>query len=310
MTNPFVPSATERSSVTLGLQPRWHAHPYNRPELYRLTAVLGWLPRRMRLRLARRVGRLAQSFLPGERAVIRKTMGVMTGATGRQLDELTVGVFGEFAMCFSDLISASRHPKRLGAYVGAIQGIGVDRLEGLDGGPVISLTAHIGNWEMAGRILAQHSARPTHVVVAVEEAPVLERWLRRGGGGLRFVPRSRPTVSLTLMAALRRGEAVGLQGDRALGNRGDVSVPFFGRPAPFPLGPFQLARAAAVPLLPAFCTLDGDGRYVLRVFEPLTIKRGGEEDALRAWVAMLESLVGQKPTQWFNFFDIWNPFGE
>jgi Kdo2-lipid IVA lauroyltransferase/acyltransferase len=296
--------------VTLGLQPRWHAHPYNRAELYRLTAALGWLPRRMRLRLARRVGRLAQSFLPGERAVIRKTMGVMTGATGRRLDELTVDVFGEFAMCFSDLISASRHPKRLGAYVGAIRGIGVDRLEGLDGGPVISLTAHIGNWEMAGRILAQHSARPTHVVVAVEEAPVLERWLRRDGSGLRFVPRSRPTVSLTLMAALRRGEAVGLQGDRALGNRGDVSVPFFGRPAPFPLGPFQLARAAAVPLLPAFCTLDGNGRYVLRVFEPLTIKRGGEGDALRTWVAMLEGLVGQKPTQWFNFFDIWNPFGE
>jgi lauroyl/myristoyl acyltransferase len=307
MANPVETPRQSEDRASRGL-PRWHAHPYNRAELYRLTAALGWLPRRMRLRLARRVGRLAQSFLPGERAVIRKTMGIMTGATGRRLDELTVGVFGEFAMCFSDLISASRHPKRLNGYVGAIRGIGVDRLQGLDG-PVISLTAHIGNWEMAGRILAQHSARPTHVVVAVEEAPVLERWLRRDGSGLRFVSRSRPTVSLTLMAALRRGEAVGLQGDRALGTRGDVAVPFFGRPAPFPLGPFQLARAAAVPLLPAFCTLDPDGRYILRVFEPLTIKRGGEEAALRAWVGMLEGLVGQKPTQWFNFFDIWNPFG-
>ena len=181
-------------------------------------------------------------------------------------------------------------------------------LEGLDG-PVISLTAHIGNWEMAGRILAQHSARTTHVVVAVEEAPVLERWLRRNGSGLHFVPRSEPTVSLTLMAALRRGEAVGLQGDRALGNRGDVPVPFFGSPAPFPIGPFQLARAAAVPIVPAFCTLDTDGRYVLKVFEPLKVVRGGEEDALRAWVGMLERLVAQKPTQWFNFFDIWSPFG-
>jgi len=111
------------------------------------------------------------------------------------------------------------------------------------------------------------------------------------------------------MAALRRGESVALQGDRALGNRGDVLVPFFGHQAPFPIGPFQLARAAAVPLVPAFCTLDGDGRYALRVLEPLTIVRGGEEDALRVWVAMLERLVAQKPTQWFNFFDIWNPFG-
>ena len=306
MDNPLEPSPQREDRVSQGLPPRWYAHPYNRAELYRLTAALGWLPRRVRLGLARRVGHFALSFLPGERAVVQKTLGVMTGATGRRLDELTVEVFGEIAMCFSDLISASRRPARLRAYVGAMRG--VERLHGLDGA-VVSLTAHIGNWELAGRILAQRSAGTTHVVVAVEEARVLERWLRRAGGGVRFVPRSHPTVSLALMAALRRGESVALQGDRALGNRGDVSVPFFGHQAPFPIGPFQLARAAAVPLVPAFCTLDGDGRYALRVLEPLTIVRGGEEDALRVWVAMLERLVAQKPTQWFNFFDIWNPFG-
>ncbi len=306
MDNPLIPSLQREDRESQGPSPRWYAHPYNRVELYRLTAALGWLPRRMRLGLARRVGHLAFSFLPGERAVVQKTLGVMTGATGRRLDELTVEVFGEFAMCFSDLISASRRPARLGAYVGAMRG--VERLQGLDGA-VVSLTAHIGNWELAGRILAQRSAGTTHVVVAVEEARVLERWLRRDGGGVRFVPRSHPTVSLALMAALRRGESVALQGDRALGNRGDVSVPFFGHQAPFPIGPFRLARAAAVPLVPAFCTLDANGRYALRVLEPLTIVRGGEEDALRVWVAMLERLVAQKPTQWFNFFDIWNPFG-
>ena len=125
-----------------GLPPRWYAHPYNRVELYRLTAALGWLPRRARLGLARRIAHLALSFLPGERAVVRKTLGVMTGATGRRLDGLTVEVFGEFAMCFSDLISASRRPARLGSYVGAMWG--VERLQGLDGS-VVSLTAHIGN---------------------------------------------------------------------------------------------------------------------------------------------------------------------
>ena len=214
----------------------------------------------MRLRLARRVGRLAQSFLPGERAVIRKTMEVMTGATGRRADELTVGVFGEFAMCFSDLISASRHPKRLGAYVGAIQGIRVDRLEGLDGSPVISLTAHIGNWEMAGRILAQHSARPTHVVVAVEEAPVLERWLRRDGSGLRFVTHSQPTVSLTLMAALRRGRRWGSRATRPSAIAAMWRCRSSGRPAPFPVGPFSSRAPPACPCCPrsARSTTTGD----------------------------------------------------
>jgi Kdo2-lipid IVA lauroyltransferase/acyltransferase len=285
--------------------PRWYSHAYNRAELYRLAAAMGWLPRPARLGLARAVGRGARRLFPAERAVVRSTLEVMTGATGARLDELTVGVFRDFAMCFSDLVTTNRQPStRLTAHVSEARG--TERLDGLEGG-MISLTAHVGNWEMAGRLLALRSARPTHVVVAEEEIRALERWVRRDGDGVRFVPRTMPTVSLQLVTALRRGEVVAVQGDRALGTRGDALVPFFGRPAPFPLGPFILARALRVPLVPAFCTLGPDHRYAVTVPEPLTVAAGGEEEALRAWVALLEETVRRHPTQWFNFFDIWNP---
>jgi lauroyl/myristoyl acyltransferase len=117
-------------------------------------------------------------------------------------------------------------------------------------------------------------------------------------------------VSLELLAALRRGEVVGVQGDRALGTRGDVEVPFFGRPARFPLGPFRLSSAVKVPLLPAFCLLDSQYRYVVKIAEPFIAARGEEEAAARTWVAALEAIVREYPTQWFNFFDIWTLFGE
>ncbi|PYN06665.1 MAG: hypothetical protein DME06_18205 [Candidatus Rokuibacteriota bacterium] len=277
------PSAAPREIPTRAARPRWYAHPYNRAEIYRLAAAMAWLPRATRLGLARRVGLLASRVMPAERAVVGKTLGLVTGATGRRLEEITAQVFGEFAMCFSDLLQP---PGRLLAHVGTPTGVGhLRRLEG----PVISLTAHVGNWDLAGRLLARHSARPTHVVVAVEDTPMLERWLRRDGDGLRFVPRVHPTVSLTL--------------------GGDVSVPFFGRPAPFPVGPFRLAGAVGVPVLPAFCTLAPDRRYAVTILEPLAVTRGGEEDALRAWVAALERVVRERPTQWFNFFDIWSPLG-
>jgi lauroyl/myristoyl acyltransferase len=268
---------------------------------------MGWfLPRPARLGLARWLGRLAPWFLPAERSAIRATLARVTGTRGARLNELTLGVFREFAMCFSDLLSTNRQPLgQLQAHIAAVRG--TERMGELTGG-VISLTAHVGNWELAGRLLAQRSARPTHVVVAEEEARALERWVRRNGDGVRFVPRSRPTVSLGLVAALRRGEVVALQGDRALGNRGDMPVPFFGTPAPFPIGPFVLARAAGAPIVPAFCLLDGDHRYAMTVFEPLTVPPGGEEKALRAWVAILEDVVRRRPTQWFNFFDVWHPF--
>jgi predicted LPLAT superfamily acyltransferase len=103
---------------------------------------------------------------------------------------------------------------------------------------------------------------------------------------------------------------VALQADRALGNGGDVWIPFFGRPAPFPLGPFHLARAAGVPVVPAFCILDARRRYEVRIAAPIAVRRGEEAAAAWAWVAVLESVVRAHPTQWFNFFDTWDPFAE
>ena len=48
----------------------------------------------------------------------------------------------------------------------------------------------------------------------------------------------------------------------------------------------------------------------MTVATPITVGRGEEEAAARAWVALLEKILSEHPTQWFNFFDVWSPFGE
>lgn len=302
-----VPTTTRWTGAgTAVSHPRWYWHPYNRAWLYRLAEALAWLPRPARLRLARSLGRRAPPFLPAERAAVRAALARISGARGARLDALTGEVFGAFAMCFSDLVSTNREPvEHLPRYLASVTG--AEHVHALTGG-LVCLTAHVGNWELAGRLLAWRAARTTHVVVA-PDAPELDRWVRRDGDGVRFVARGRPAVGAELLAALRRGEVVALQGDRALGDRGDVRLPFFGEPAPFPLGPFVLARAAGVPVVAAFCLQDRSGRYHLRVVPPVAIVRGEEEAAARAWVERLEAVVRGHPTQWFNFFDLWNPFG-
>jgi lauroyl/myristoyl acyltransferase len=284
--------------------PRWHFHSYNRAALYRIAEALSIVPRGARLALARGLGRLAPRFLPREQLAVRRALEVITGASGARLAQLATSVFRNFAMCFSDLVSTNRRPAaELAEYLASVSG--AEHLDGLSGG-IVSVTAHVGNWELAGRLLAGRSARRTHVVVA-PDAPDLGRWVRRDGDGMRFVARRSPAIGIELLAALRRGEVVAVQGDRALGTRGDLAIPFFGRPALFPLGPFLLARAARAAVVPAFCLLDDAHRYRVQVAKPIFVERGDEEAAAGAWVAALEDVVREHPTQWFNFFDVWSP---
>jgi lauroyl/myristoyl acyltransferase len=172
---------------------------------------------------------------------------------------------------------------------------------------VVLLTAHLGNWEFAGRLLSSRGGRTAHVVLSAEQDAALERYLRLDGPQLRFVTRHRATSTLGLLAALRRAELVAMQADRPSGGRGDAIVPFFGEPAAFPLGPFILARAADAAVVPAFCAMAPGGRYRLEIDPPIWVKPGEEHAGLATVVAALERVVRVYPTQWFNFFDAWSP---
>jgi len=287
--------------------PRWHAHRFNRAPVYRaavaLTAVL---PRRARLGVACALADALAGRFAAERAVIERTVRrVLPAATAAERARVVTDVFRHFAMCFADLVAANRG-RRAARLLAGVEGEAHVRAAASGGRGVVVVTAHVGNWELGGRLLARRLARPTHVVVAAEPDPRVERFLRGGPGPVRFVRRGAPTAALSLVPALRRGEVVALQGDRALGTRGDATVPFFGADAAFPLGPFVLARAAGVAVLPAFCLLGADRRYTVRVGAPLEVPAGGEADAQTRWVGALEAVVARHPEQWFNFFDVWS----
>ena len=266
------------------------AHWLNRAPLYRVAAALaGTLPRRARLSLAAAVGAALTRACPHETRVVAENLahvvpGLAADARARQVRAL----FSHFAMCFADLVTTNRTCAAPETLLGPGEG-----------------DAHVDH-VLAGRTLvARGGGRRLHVVMAPEVDPAVERLLR-GRAPVRFVTLRTPADAVPLVAALRRGEIVGMQGDRALGHRGDVAVDFFGAPAPFPLGPFLLARAAGVPVLPAFCVLRPDARYTVIVQPPISVDRSAEEAALRRWVAGLATVIARYPTQWFNFFDRWS----
>lgn len=286
-------------------RPTWHAHGLNRAGLYRVAAVAGtWLPRPTRLRLAASLaGRLRPLFASEWDVVLRNAARIAPTSSAAARHTLAADVFRHFAMCFSDLIVTNRRDPD--ALVARLEGQPYVDEAARGGQGLIVLTAHLGNWDLGGRLAARITGRPTHVVMEAELDPRLERLLRTESSRVRFMTRRRPTDVLGLVSALRRGELVAMQGDRAIGGRSDVAVPFFGAPARFPLGPFLLARASRAPVVPAFCVMQPDHRYCVRLRDPITVETGGEVGALMRWVTVLEEAVRDWPEQWFNFFDCW-----
>ena len=290
--------------------PDYYSHGLNRVAYYRLAAaVAGALPRPVRQRLARGLGRLLARAVPAERRAVRANLSrVLAGAPPAEIEARASETFANFGAFFADLLTLNRGP-------GADLRAHVARADGehhLDsalaaGRGVVLLTAHLGNWELAGRLLSMRGPRTAHVVLSAEQDRALERYLRLDGPQLRFVTRRHATSTLGLLAALRRGELVAMQADRPTGGRGDALVPFFGEPAAFPLGPFVLARATGAAVVPAFCAMIPGGRYRLEIDPPIWVKPGEELTGLAAVVAVLERVIRAYPTQWFNFFDAWSP---
>ena len=220
-------------------------------------------------------------------------------------------VASHFAAWVDFLAFATRPPADAARLVEGV--IGYSHIvEGrLRGKGVLLLTAHLGNWEIGGLMLAQMK-QPIHVVLVPDIFPGVERQRRRlheacGVVEIRvdrsFVP------TLAVLRVLSQNGIVAMQGDRDFDNTG-VAMRFFGREAYFPRGPLRVAMASGATVLPAFIVRMPDGRYRAIVEEPLLVESGEDRDLslrrnLERYVAILERYVGQYPDQWYCFFPFW-----
>ena len=122
-----------------------------------------------------------------------------------------------------------------------------------------------------------------------------------------------PDIMLAIGEAVAGGAMVALLVDRVQPGSPALAIPFLGRPAPWPLAPWQLAAALQVPIVLAFGLYRGGNRYEL-LFEPFSdgvrLPRGERVRALPAliarYVARLEHHARRAPFNWFNFYPFWD----
>jgi KDO2-lipid IV(A) lauroyltransferase len=169
---------------------------------------------------------------------------------------------------------------------------------------------HMGNWDAAGRWVANH-----YKIVAVAEVlrprQMYELFLQhRLDLGMEIVPLSEDrSAGLRLTQMLADNYVVALVADRDLGGRG-VACDMFGRIRRLPPGPALLSLSTGAPLLscPTYTT---DTGWVTRISEPLEVERSGKmrEDVTtltRLLAADWERAIAGKVTDWHMFQPAWD----
>jgi KDO2-lipid IV(A) lauroyltransferase len=183
----------------------------------------------------------------------------------------------------------------------------VDRL--ISGEPVIILTGHYGNWEMAGYLFGLFGF-PTYSVARTLDNPHLDRYLRsfREQTGQKLIPKSGGYDQI--LEVLRSGRPLSMLADQDAGQRG-LFVEFFGRPASTHKAIALLAIEHQVPVAVGVACRVGPGfRYEIRcadIIDPAEF-RGTADDArllTQRYTTALEELIRQDPTQYLWLHRRW-----
>jgi predicted LPLAT superfamily acyltransferase len=182
---------------------------------------------------------------------------------------------------------------------------------------VLLVISHLGNAELSRALLNEKFRSRISVLVHTRHAEnynrVLHRFRPAAAAKLIQVTEIGPEAAIALRDRIDRGEWIAIAGDRTPVS-GDVRVsrvPFLGRPAAFPHGPYVLAHLLGCPVYLMFCLRE---RYGYRVYfekfaDRIELRRNCKsrilDELVTRYARRLEAFCCKAPFQWYNFFDFW-----
>ncbi len=180
----------------------------------------------------------------------------------------------------------------------------IDEAKRADKG-VIMVTAHLGNWELGGAVMAG-LGNPLSVVVLRQRSRKLNDFFQkhRRQRGMTIVPLGQ--AAKVLITTLRKKGFVALLADRDYSRRTDL-VMLCGQRACLPRGPAWMAHATGAPILPAFMLRQPDDTFLLRLYPPILAGSGSSREDIQGQLCrVLEDAVARSPEQWFMFEKVWS----
>lgn len=184
------------------------------------------------------------------------------------------------------------------------------KIAGMQKGGML-LSAHIGNWDVAGHLFTRLQT-PINIVLYDGEHEQIKEYLEGVTG--------KPNVNIIVIKndlshiyaiseAFNKNELVCMHADRFLPGNKTLSSDFLGQQAKFPMGPFLLATTFKVPVSFVFAAKESKLHYHFFASEikdySIFEKDRVMPEMLNDFAKEMESKLKRYPEQWFNYYNFW-----
>jgi len=172
----------------------------------------------------------------------------------------------------------------------------------------VVLTAHLGNWELGGVVIAL-LGYPFWVVALPHKNKKVNTFFdtQRNRKGVKVISMGKAVRSC--IAEIRNNHMVALVGDRDFTEKGIV-IDFFGKPTHFPEGPAALSLMTGASIVPGFMLRNPDDSFTLRIEKPVEFSPSGDKakdlaGLIAVYKNIIEDYIRQYPEQWYVFRNFW-----
>lgn len=268
----------------------------------------------MSLWIACRIADFCYARSSKDRRAVRENLSAVLGTDGVSPVQVRE-VFRNFGIYLVDFFRFSRlNREEIHRWIHLE---GLERMQGAlrAGKGAIGLTAHLGNFELAGAVLSL-LGMPVKALVLTHQNPQVDAFFRRqresvGVTGIPVTPETLKSCFEASCAALRRNEILALVGDRDFFDHG-LELPLFGRTLQVPKGPAVFSLRTGAPIVPGFLVRNPNGTYRFILEDPISVPNGlPQEEAVRRMMQeclnVMARYIRQYPTQWYLFQEFWRP---
>ncbi|MEP7169222.1 MAG: lipid A biosynthesis acyltransferase [Bacteroidota bacterium] len=180
----------------------------------------------------------------------------------------------------------------------------------------ILLSAHVGNWDVAGQLLKRLDTK-INILMYENEHEEIKKFFDSvtTKQSVNIIPIRENDLGhlIKVKEVFENNEFLVMHGDRFREGVKTIEHDFMGRKAKFPTGPFHLAAKFGVPVAITFAMKEGSKQYHLFATEPVKINRTSTPEEtekgisffLEHYIIEVEKILKRYPEQWFNYYDFW-----